>query len=66
MSQICNDNTKRPYLKENQLRILGLSAREFTYFAGNSAEGIESRRQHCWGDISFFENTPKKVATSFP
>ena len=51
MSQIYNDNTKRPYLKENQLRILGLSAREFTYFAGNSAEGIESRRQHCWGDI---------------
>ena len=30
MSQIYNDNTKRPKPKENQLGILGISSREFT------------------------------------
>ena len=40
MSQICNDNTKRPQLNENQLGILGISSREFPYFAGNSAEAL--------------------------
>ena len=44
MSQIYNENTKRPKLKENQLRILEISSREFTHFAGNSAEGLGSRR----------------------
>ena len=28
-----NDNTKRPNPKENQLEILGISARVFTHFA---------------------------------
>ena len=61
MSQIYNDNTKRPKLKENQLGILGISTREFTYFAENSAEGLGSRRECCWGYISIFENTSKKL-----
>ena len=47
MSQIYNDNTKRPKQKENQLGILGISSREFTHFAGNSAEGFGSRRERC-------------------
>ena len=42
MSQIYNDNTKRPKSKENQLGILGISSREFTHFAGNSAYERES------------------------
>ena len=31
MSQIYNDNTKQPKPKENQLGILEISAREFTF-----------------------------------
>ena len=61
MSQIYNDNTNRPKLKENQPGILGISSREFMHFAGNSAEGLGARREHCWGYISVFENTPKKL-----
>ena len=38
MSQIYNDNTKRPKPKENQLGILGISSREFTHYVGNSAQ----------------------------
>ena len=34
MSQIYNDNTKRPKPKENQLGILGISSREFTHCVG--------------------------------
>ena len=45
MSQLYNDNTKRPKPKENQL---GISVGEFTHFAGNSAEGLGSRRERCW------------------
>ena len=61
MSQIYNDNTNRPKLKENQPGILGISSREFMHFAGNSAEGLGARREHCWGYISVSENTPKKL-----
>ena len=50
MSQIYNDNTKRPKPKENQLGILEISSREFKHFAGNSAEGL-----------SVFENMPKML-----
>ena len=41
MSQIYN-NTKRPKPKENQQGILGIWFKEFTNFAGNSAEGLRS------------------------
>ena len=58
MSQIYKDNTKRSKLKENQLGILGISCRELTHFAGNSAEGLGSRRECCWDYISVF---PKKL-----
>ena len=44
MSQIYNENTKRPKPKENQLGILGIPSREFMHFAGNSVEGLGSRR----------------------
>ena len=64
MSQIYNENTKRPQPKENQLRILGISSREFTHSVGNSAEGLGSRRGRCWGFASIFENP--KVAASLP
>ena len=64
MSQIYNDNTKRPKPKENQLGILGISSREFTHYVGNSAEGLGSRRECCWGYISIFENTPKSCRIS--
>ena len=49
MSQIYNDNTKRTKPKENHLGILGISSKEFMHFAGNSAETLRSRREHCWG-----------------
>ena len=61
MSQIYNDNIKRPKPKENQLGILGSSFREFTHYVENSAEGLQSRRECCWGYVSIFENTPKKL-----
>ena len=61
MSQIYNDNTRRPKPKENQLGILGISSREFKHFAGNSAEGLWSRRERCWDYLSVFENTPIKL-----
>ena len=61
MSQIYNDNTKRPKPKENQLGILEISSMEFTHFARNLAEGLGSRRECCWGYVSIFENTPKKL-----
>ena len=61
MSQIYNDNTKRPKPKENQLGILGMLPREFTHFAGNSPEGLGSRREHRWDYVSLFENMPKKL-----
>ena len=61
MSQIYSDNTKEPKPKKNQLGILGISSREFMHFAGNSAEGLGSRRKHCWDYVSVFENTPKKL-----
>ena len=65
MSQTYNDNTKRPKPKENQLGILGISSREFRHSVENSAEGIGSRRECCWGFVSIFEDTPK-VAASLP
>ena len=66
MNQIYNDNTKRPKPKENQLGILGISSREFTHYVGNSAEGLQSRTECCWGYVSIFENTPKKLLHLFP
>ena len=59
MSQIYNDNTKRPKPKENQLVTLGISSREFMHSVGNLAEDLGSRRECCWGYVSIFENTPK-------
>ena len=31
------------------------------HFAGNSAEGLGSMREHPCGCLSIFENTPKKL-----
>ena len=64
MSQIYNDKTKRPKPKDNQLGILGISSREFTYSVGNSAEGLRSGREPCWVYVSIFENTPKSCCIS--
>ena len=61
MSQIHNDNTKRSKLQEIQPGILEISAREYANFAGNSGEGLGSRRVHCWGYVSVYENAPKKL-----
>ena len=47
MRQIYTDNIKWPKPKENQLGFLGISPRELTHFAGNSAEGLGSRRECC-------------------
>ena len=62
MSQIYNKNTKRAKLKENQPGILEISSIKFMHFAGNSAEGLRSRREHCWGYVSILENTLKKLS----
>ena len=58
--QIYHNNTKRSKPEKNQPGILEIPAREFMHFAGNSAEGLGSRREHCWSYISIYENTPKK------
>ena len=42
--------------KKNQLGILGILSREFIHYVGNSAEGLRSRRERCWGHVSIFEN----------
>ena len=64
MSQIYNGNTKRPKPKENQLGILGISSREFTHFAENSAEDLGSRREYCWAYISNFAYTGQLIITT--
>ena len=56
MSQIYNDNTKRPKLKENQSGILGILFWEFTLYVGNPAENLGFRRKRCWGYVAIFEN----------
>ena len=61
MSQIYNNNSTRPKPQENQLESLEISSREFMHFAGNSAEGLGSKREDCWGYVSIFENTLRKV-----
>ena len=61
MSQIYNDNSKRPKPKENQPGILRISFREFMHSVKNSSKGLGSRRGPCWGYISIFENTPRKL-----
>ena len=66
MSQIYNDNTKRPKPNENQQGILGISSREFTHFVGNSSEGLRSRRESCWDYVSVFANTPKRLVHLSP
>ena len=64
MSQIYNDNTKRPKPNKNQLRSLGISSREFMHSFGNSVEGLGSRRECCWGFLSIFKNAPKSCRIS--
>ena len=54
MTQIYNDNTRRPKPAENQLGIVGISSWEFTHFTGNSVEGAA-------GTTYVFENMPKKL-----
>ena len=46
---------------QKKIGILGISSREYMHFDGNSAEVVGSRRERCWGYISIFENTPKKL-----
>ena len=64
MSQIYNGNTKRPKAKENQLGILGISSREFTHFAGNSAEDLGSRREYRWACKSDFACAGQLIVTT--
>ena len=40
------------------------SSRKFTHFAGNSAEGLGSRSEHCL-DYMYLSEYAQKVATSF-
>ena len=61
MSQIHNENIKRPKPKANQLGIKGISSKEFMHFARNSAEGFGSRRECCCDYIFVFENMPEKL-----
>ena len=58
MSQRNNDNTKRQKPKENQLGIF----KKFTHFAGKFSKrpGFQER-ESCWGYISIYESTPKKL-----
>ena len=54
MSQRYNGNTKRPKLQDTQLGILGI-------LPENVAEGLGSRREHCWSYISVSENIPETL-----
>ena len=59
MSQLYNENTKKPKPKENQQGILGISSREFAHFAGNLAKGLRSRRALLGRCIYLSEYTKK-------
>ena len=47
MSPRYYDNIKWPKPKESQPGTLGISSREFAYFAENSAESLGSWRKRC-------------------
>ena len=66
MSQIYNDNTKRPKPKENQLGILGISSTEFIHSVGNSAEGLEFQRESTAGATYLYLRIHPKIAASLP
>ena len=56
MSQIYNDNIERPKLQHLPLRIL----KNLCILLENLAEGLRSRREHCWSVVvSAFEHTTK-------
>ena len=56
MSQRYNDNTKIRKLKESARDLKNLHI-----LLENSVEGLWSRREHCWGYIFTYDNTPKKL-----
>ena len=56
MRQICNDNTKRPKPKENQLGLLKIYA-----FCQKIQQKTLGPGERCWCYISFYENAPKKL-----
>ena len=50
-------NAERKSARDLRNLIYGI----YSFTPGNSAEGLGSRRKCCWGYISIFENTPKKL-----
>ena len=56
MSQRYNHNTKGSKSKENQRGILKMYV-----LPRNSVENFASRRGRCWGYVSLYENTHKKL-----
>ena len=46
---------------KNYARCTALKFKNLRISPENSAEGLWSRREHCWGYISFYENALKKL-----
>ena len=70
MSQIYNDNTKRPKPNKNQQGILGISSGEFRHFAADSASGSgESAAGATYLSLSIYPKSchtfPLKVAVTW-
>ena len=61
MSQRYNGNTERPKLKENQSAILKIYA-----FCQKNQQMVSGPGWSCWGYVSIYENTAKKLLHLFP
>ena len=52
--------------KAKTKRKSAMNFRSLCILPENSAEGLRSRGEHCWGYVSMYENIPKKITTSSP
>ena len=65
VKQVTFDSTKRPKLIENQLEILGASARKFRYFAGNSfSSETQANERVLLGIYTYLGEYNQKVSAS--
>ena len=49
--------TQKDQIKKKSARDL----KKLRMLSENSAEGLGNRREHCWGYVCIYENTPEKL-----
>ena len=57
MSQRYNDNKKKAKAERKSAKVL----KNLRILPESSVEELGSRREHCWGYTSIYENSPKKL-----